>query len=451
MAPEGDAATYGDDLLYVERRAQEHTCWTLSATVLASVAITTVALSGSHRLVILFVGSSVGLFFAASAALIRSGKYHRAFKYLNMIIQVSMVSWIIQIDAELADPTYALASIPPLFYALVTALSGITVSPRLCLGAGFLSGLQFLLLYLLYLRPNISEEALAAHPEFGFPITCMKAAVLAGIGVASAILAQRVRNLLVDIATRAQAEARFDLIDRELSVAAQVQSRLIPETLPRVDGWELAAYYEPSRRVGGDAYDVIELPDGCLLLLVADVAGKGYPAALTMASVCAMVRTLAAGEPDPVKIVERLNGELVRSSVGGRFVTLTLLRLDPLTGDVAYVNAGHAPPIIVGKDGMVRHLPAGGPVVGAFEDMAWTSGTDVIDPGGMVMGFTDGLSELRAPDGALFGEHRVAEIMTQTVGEPLVTVRDRLLARATRFLAGGTPNDDMTVLAARRL
>ena len=71
MAPEGDAATYGDDLLYVERRAQEHTCWTLSATVLASVAITTVALSGSHRLVILFVGSSVGLFFAASAALIR--------------------------------------------------------------------------------------------------------------------------------------------------------------------------------------------------------------------------------------------------------------------------------------------------------------------------------------------------------------------------------------------
>ena len=67
------------------------------------------------------------------------------------------------------------------------------------------------------------------------------------------------------------------------------------------------------------------------------------------------------------------------------------------------------------------------------------------------MGFTDGLSELRAPDGALFGEHRVAEIMTQTVGEPLVTVRDRLLARATRFLAGGTPNDDMTVLAARRL
>lgn len=120
MAPEGDAATYADDLLYVERRAQEHTCWTLSATIVASVAITTVALSGYHRLVILFVGGSVGLFFAASAALIRSGKYHRSFKYLNMIIQVSMVSWIIQIDAELADPTYALASIPPLFYALVT-------------------------------------------------------------------------------------------------------------------------------------------------------------------------------------------------------------------------------------------------------------------------------------------------------------------------------------------
>ena len=150
-------------------------------------------------------------------------------------------------------------------------------------------------------------------------------------------------------------------------------------------------------------------------------------------------------------IVERLNRELVRSSVGGRFVTLALLRLDPCTGELAYVNAGHVPPLIVDLDGSVRHLPAGGPVVGAFEDMAWTAGFDQIAPGGVIMGFTDGLSELRAPDGALLGERRVAEIMSQTVGEPLMIIRDRLLDRATRFLAGGTPSDDLTVLAARRL
>lgn len=184
---------------------------------------------------------------------------------------------------------------------------------------------------------------------------------------------------------------------------------------------------------------------------MADVAGKGYSAALTMASVCSIVRTLSESESEPLPIVERLNRELVRSSVAGRFVTLTLIRLDLATGELAYVNAGHNPPLLVEPSGSVRRLPAGGPVIGALDDVSWQTGTEALPRGATLLGFTDGLTELRAPDGELLGEDRVAQILKDTRGSPLSVVRMQLLDCAKKFLKGGTPNDDLTVLAARRL
>lgn len=234
MAREGDPSVYDQELLRVEQRSQEHTCWTLSGSILVCVAISALVLTGYHRAVIMLVGGGLGVFFAVSGAYIRSGTYHPSFKYVNVLMQISMVTWIIQIDAELASPAYALASMPPLFYGLVTALSGLTVSPPLCLVAGFMSGAQFLLLYFFYLRPAIPAATLAENHELGPAVTVMKATVLAGIGIAAAILARRVRSLLVDVAARAHAEARLELVDRELAVAAQVQARLVPETLPDV-------------------------------------------------------------------------------------------------------------------------------------------------------------------------------------------------------------------------
>lgn len=438
------------DVRDIEQRAQEQTCWTLAVTTGLCVALGAAVLQSRHQSIIVLIGCSFTLFFAGAGMAIRRGHYHPVFKYISVIVQVSLVTCVIYVDADMRDPGYALASMPPLFYGLVTAVAGLTLSPLLGLVAGLLSAAQFILLYALVLRPRIPEAELDLDPVLGFEITIMKAIVLGGIGFASAFMARKVRRLLHTVEVKALAEARLELIDRELAVAAQVQSRLVPEELPRVDGLDLAAFYGPSRQVGGDAYDVIVADDGSLIVTIADVSGKGYPAALTMAAAGAVVRSVASTTTDPLAIVTGVNRELVRSSVGGRFVTLFLARIEPDTGTVTYVNAGHNPPYVVEPGGSLHDLPAGGPVLGALDGVTWETGRAQLPPGAALVSFTDGLTELRSPSGELFGEARVEDVLASVAGTAPEVMRERLLAAAREFLAGGSPSDDLTLLLLRR-
>ncbi|MAG58331.1 MAG: hypothetical protein CMJ83_18750 [Planctomycetes bacterium] len=450
MPAPGPSQAYQEALLGVEQRSQEHTCWTLGGTILACAALACAILTAEHRAVIVAASAALFAFFVGSAMVIRRGNYHRSFKYANVLVQVSMVTGIVWIDAEQKGATYALSSMPPLSYALVVAISSMTISPQLCLVTGILAGGQFIALYSLVLRPMIPEPDLATNEVNGWGITLMKSIVLLAIGIAAGLMARRARRLLGEVEIRAIAEGKLRNIDRELASAVDVQRRLIPQELPEVPGLELFSEYVPSRRVGGDAFDLILLPNGRLLVMIADVAGKGYPAALTMAAVTSTLRALVAAGRSPQKIVPELNSVLCHSSVDGRFVTMFIAEIDPRSGALSFVNAGHNRPMIVNREGEVRELAAGGPVVGAVEGLSWKSGKDRLAPRELLFTFTDGLTELRAPDGEQFGEERVADVLRRTTDDFAGAVVGAMLDAVDDYLDGGSVGDDLTFVGIRR-
>jgi sigma-B regulation protein RsbU (phosphoserine phosphatase) len=155
--------------------------------------------------------------------------------------------------------------------------------------------------------------------------------------------------------------------DRELQIAREIQASLFPRRPPEVPGFEVAAVSRPCYEVGGDSYDWIPLDGGRLALVVADVAGKGAPASLLMASVHASVRALA-GTTAPARLAERLDRFLCASTPTSRFVTLFYAELDPATRRLTYVNAGHVPPYRIARDGAVSRLAGGGPALGLLPE-----------------------------------------------------------------------------------
>ncbi len=196
---------------------------------------------------------------------------------------------------------------------------------------------------------------------------------------------------------------------RELAEAEVVQRSLLPRALPVVPGVELAVHWQPAGGVGGDAFDIALIDERRLAISVADVAGKGMPAALLMSSVQATIRAVAGGS-DPAAVCDHVNRSLVGQIPDGRFVTLVLAILDPHTRRVVYTNAGHNQPIHVRRDGAATRLDKGGPVLGVVLDAVYDLGVVTLEPGDRLVFFTDGLVE--ATDGhEEFGEDRLVSLI----------------------------------------
>jgi sigma-B regulation protein RsbU (phosphoserine phosphatase) len=196
---------------------------------------------------------------------------------------------------------------------------------------------------------------------------------------------------------------------RELEEAQLVQRSLLPRALPVVPGVELAVHWQPAAGVGGDAFDIALIDDTRLAISVADVAGKGVPAALLVSNVQATIRAVATGA-DPAAVCVHLNRGLSDQVLDGRFVTLVLAILDPHTRRIVYANAGHNQPILVRRDGVAARLDRGGPVLGVLPDATYELGTLALEPGDRLVFFTDGLVE--ATDGRdEFGEDRLVALV----------------------------------------
>jgi stage II sporulation SpoE-like protein len=174
--------------------------------------------------------------------------------------------------------------------------------------------------------------------------------------------------------------------------AQQIQQTLQPEKLEDLPGYTVEAFYRPFREVGGDYFDVIELPGNRTLFAVADVSGKGMPAALLSANIQALVRSIANVEPDPVALARQINKHLTRYSPSDRFATAVFIVLRRDSGELTYVNAGHNPPI-VSCSGSTTFLEATGIPLGLFTDAEYELGTSILDPGGSLLLFTDGLTD----------------------------------------------------------
>jgi phosphoserine phosphatase RsbU/P len=232
---------------------------------------------------------------------------------------------------------------------------------------------------------------------------------------------------------------------RELAEALKIQKRLLPQQVPQIDGWELAVSWQPASGVGGDCFDAIRFDHSRLALTIADVVGKGIPAALLMSNLQAAVRAFASEAVEPQALCQQVNRILCGNIAEGRFISFLYCVLDAAAGVLTYTNAGHYLPILVRADGSVERLGAGGPVLGVIEDAEYEQAQVNVASGDRIVLFTDGLTEARNAADEEFGEQRLidAAVAHRACSAPAIQAR---LDEAVAAFTGGPMQDDATLI-----
>ena len=258
----------------------------------------------------------------------------------------------------------------------------------------------------------------------------------------NASLSSAIRREVEDGRAARHAERRAS---REQADAQAMQRALLPASLPDVPGCGLAARWSPASAFGGDCYDVLPLSATRLAISVADVCGKGLAAALLMSNLQASVRAFATSDCTPAQLAANVNASLLRNGGLRRFVTFFYGVYDSATRELTFANAGHNPPIVVGADGRVRRLAAGGMVLGVFEATTVEQQHVHLTPGDRLVLFTDGIVEAEGPGNEEFGDGRLSGIVVRRRAATAAALVDRIFAEVTDF-AGGPLQDDATVV-----
>ena len=251
-----------------------------------------------------------------------------------------------------------------------------------------------------------------------------------------------------------EVEAAERVHSRELTQAAEIQRGLLPSVPPVVAGLELAGYNLQCRTVGGDYFDYVPFGDG-LALVVGDVAGKGMPAALLMASLQAHTQAITelGGElgGDPASVVAKLNRAITKCTPDNRFVTFCMAVFDPLASTLTYCNAGHNPPLLIRSNGGIERLEDGGMVLGLFAGAAFTDKMVRFDAGDLLILYSDGVVEACSANGdEEFGEERLARIVAGSASLEPQRVIERVIEELRAWSGDGSFADDVTVVLARR-
>ncbi len=245
---------------------------------------------------------------------------------------------------------------------------------------------------------------------------------------------------------------------RDLEIAKEIQTWLMPAAPPQVPGIEMAFATRPANTVAGDYYDAFlrsnsadpEPPCPPLLLAVADVAGKSVPAALLMATLQASLRTLAGVCATPLELIERLNRYACDQNVGGqRFTTAFLAQLDPATRQLTHVNAGHNWPVLRRASGTIERLQTGGVPLGLMRNARYECGQTTLAPGDLLLVFTDGLVEAEDGKEEQYGELRMLTTLNSYSGATATQVLNGLMTSADRFVGSVPQQDDITCLVLR--
>jgi sigma-B regulation protein RsbU (phosphoserine phosphatase) len=238
-------------------------------------------------------------------------------------------------------------------------------------------------------------------------------------------------------------------MEEDMRMAAEIQMGLLPREAPDVPGYQLSGCAQPCRTVGGDYYD-FATDDGRVLMALGDVSGKGTGAALLMTVLRAAVR--AHWTEDTLgDAVARINRTVCQNVPSNKFVTFFVARLDPESGKITYVNAGHNPPLLIRASGEVELLHEGGMVLGLFENVAYEAGRVELRPGDTLLAYSDGVSETWSPDGEEYGEERLCALATAKRDIDAAELQAAILRDIESFEAGAAPTDDRTLVVLRRL
>ena len=226
---------------------------------------------------------------------------------------------------------------------------------------------------------------------------------------------------------------RIALERRELDEARRIQRKLLPSVLPQLSGCELAASWQPASGVGGDCYDAIPFGRTRLGISIADVVGKGIPAALLMSNLQAAVRAFATGAALPAEICHQVNRILCGHIAEGRFISFFYCLFDEEVSLLTYANAGHYPPVLVHKDGQVERLGVGGAVLGVFPDGAYEQGQTALCEGDRLVLYTDGITEVTNAAGEEFGEARLVDLVVENRSCSAPALQARLAETVSQF------------------
>jgi sigma-B regulation protein RsbU (phosphoserine phosphatase) len=264
-------------------------------------------------------------------------------------------------------------------------------------------------------------------------------------------LALEVSRLTETVSAQA---AQRERLNRELEIAREVQQRLFPQQLPNVAGLDYCAECHPAREVGGDYYDFLELPGGRFGIAIGDISGKGIGAALMMANLEACLRGQVSAASSTPELMRRVNRMVYDASSANRYATFFYAEYDPQTARVVYVNAGHNPPIVLRRAGAeweVSRLESGGPVIGLLPDCQYQQSHFDLQPGDLIVMFTDGISESMNGADEEWGEDRLIACAKTCCNLSARETLDRMMAEATAFAAGAPQHDDMTLAVFRIL
>ena len=242
---------------------------------------------------------------------------------------------------------------------------------------------------------------------------------------------------------------RSKQLDHELQAAALIQEGFLPSAPPSLAGYEVGGHLQPSGQIGGDFYDYIELSPEEVGVVLGDASGKGIPGALLMARAQAVVRAEAATAGAASDVVRRVNASIHNENVRDQFVTLFYLVLSAHSRQICYVNAGHPRALLVGSDG-VRHLPATGPPLGVFADAEYDEATVTVEPGHILVVYSDGVTEAQTAGNDYFDEAGMRKVVDANHDRPAAEIARALCDAAERFERSNPDGgDDKAVVIAR--
>ena len=238
---------------------------------------------------------------------------------------------------------------------------------------------------------------------------------------------------------------QFQQRERDLEEARAIQQGFLPQEIPQLPGFQISGAWQPARIVGGDYYDVLPFDGGALGLCIADVAGKGMPAAMLMSNFQAGVRGLASAALAPDALCEKLNELVSRNIAADRFITFFYAHLDGTSRKLSYANAGHNAPIVLHRDGSHERLDAGGGVLGIFKKQQFDGGTISLAPGDRVLLFTDGVTEAHDGDGTEFGDSRLVGLLQEFRDTNSQEIQSKIFSAVGEFCHGNW-DDDATLI-----
>jgi len=246
-------------------------------------------------------------------------------------------------------------------------------------------------------------------------------------------------------------QKKIELYERELVVAEDIQRNLIPDKVPKINGYDLAAYYHPCKHIGGDYYDFYQISHNRLYFVVGDVAGHGIPSSLIVSSMQAFIYSQIQEEKSLHALIGNLNEYLIKTLITGRYTTLFIGSLAVNTGALNYINAGHNPPIIVRKNGEIEKLTKGGPLVGMIDGISYISGYTELQDGDLLAIMTDGVVEAMNEKDEEFSEERFIEIVKNEFDKPLLGIMLKLFNELRKHCNGVPYADDITLLFLKKL